>query len=157
MLVKRGDCVVWPFESFTPFRLLEIYQQKPRMPPGCCLLSGERRFRSMAIRILQNLSTSQVIPTNTILVIRGVHCISQHHRFHSALPSFPPVLAPSHPSLLSIYLNMISERLWRGCGTQRTPGSVSDVYVTSLTEYPTKEIAELMLHSYQSLYHNNPQ
>ena len=27
---------------------------EPRMPPGCCLVSGERRFRSMALRILQS-------------------------------------------------------------------------------------------------------
>ena len=39
---------------------------EPRMPPGCCLVSGERRFRSMALRILQSLSASQVIPTHLV-------------------------------------------------------------------------------------------
>ena len=35
-----------------------------------------------------------------------------------------------------------------------TPDGVSDVYITSLTEYPEKEIAELLLHASKSLYHN---
>jgi hypothetical protein len=38
-------------------------EPEPRMPPGCCLVSGERRFRSMALRILQSLSASQIIST----------------------------------------------------------------------------------------------
>jgi hypothetical protein len=35
----------------------------PRTPPGCCLVSVERRFRSMALRILQSLTASQVTST----------------------------------------------------------------------------------------------
>ena len=83
-------------------------EPEPCTPPGCCLVSDERRFRSMALRILQSLSASQV--TSTPLLKGKTEQISSR----------------TYPLLLHYNIG-------EAAGHNDTQSSVSDVYITSIT------------------------